>query len=97
YGHLPLPVNHRQINPTFFSRFDGFIIAGISMAHHAAARIVGEHTLQALTGLFRAVSYANHSGVYRITDTYAAAVGQRYPAGAAGCTKHGIQQRPARN
>src|SRR5699024_2830970 len=64
------------------------------MAHDATAWIVGEHTLQATTGLFSSVSHTDHPGMNGIADAYPAPVMQRYPAGATGGIEHSIQQRP---
>ena len=64
------------------------------MAHHAGARIVPQHALEAARRIIRAVADDDHAGMLRIAHADAAAMMQRNPGGAARRVEQCIEQGP---
>mmetsp|Transcript_6403 Transcript_6403/g.26196 ORF Transcript_6403/g.26196 Transcript_6403/m.26196 type:complete len:559 (+) Transcript_6403:860-2536(+) len=64
------------------------------MAHHAGARVVEQHALQAPGHGLGAVGHDDHAGVLRIAHADTAAMVQADPGGAAGRVEQRVQQRP---
>src|SRR5205085_1356112 len=69
----------------------------VDMADNAQACIGRQHALNALCHHVGSVRNCDLSGMKRVSNSYTAAVVNRYP-GSAGCSvEHGVEQRPIRH
>ena len=88
-----LLVERRQIQLLLARALDGFVVAGIGVAHDAGARIVPEHARDALARRFRTITNDDNAAVLRIAHADAAAMMQRHPGRAARRVEERIEQR----
>src|SRR5712692_6942490 len=63
---------HRDLDSLLFRRLAGGGVAGVDVASYADARVVGQHSVQAATAVFGAISHCHLAGVQIIFDASAA-------------------------
>ena len=85
---------HRDRDAALVGHFDRPVVAGVDVADHAHARIVGEHPLELLGGEVGAVGDADLAGVDRAADADAAAVVDAHPGGARARVDEAVEERP---
>src|SRR6187399_161873 len=73
---------HRDRDPALVGHFDGALVAGVDVADHAHAGIVGEYPFELLGGEVGAVGDADLTGVDRAADADATSVVDAHPRGA---------------
>jgi hypothetical protein len=72
------------------------LISGIGMPHHAARRVIPQHSLQALRSGIAAVADDDHPRMLRVPHADPAAVVERNPRRAARAVEERVEQCPVR-
>src|SRR5207302_4690352 len=69
-----LVTQHWDANAALVSHLDRALVAGVGVAHHTAARVIGQHALELFRRLVSTVRDHDHAGVDGAPDADAAAV-----------------------